>query len=58
MSVLLPSVPWQVLARVSVVRGDRSERMGEVLIDDYIRTSEPVVDYLTKYSGIQPGKLH
>lgn len=48
----------QVLARVSVVRGDRSERMGEVLIDDYIRTSEPVVDYLTKYSGIQPGTYH
>jgi PAB-dependent poly(A)-specific ribonuclease subunit 2 len=45
-----------VLARVSVVRGDRSERMGDVLIDDYIRTSEPVVDYLTKYSGIQPGQ--
>jgi PAB-dependent poly(A)-specific ribonuclease subunit 2 len=42
-----------VLARVSVLRGDREE----VIMDDYIKTSEPVVDYLTKYSGIQPGDL-
>eukprot|EP00455_Lapot_gusevi_P014051 TRINITY_DN1695_c0_g1_i4.p1 TRINITY_DN1695_c0_g1~~TRINITY_DN1695_c0_g1_i4.p1 ORF type:complete len:325 (-),score=73.20 TRINITY_DN1695_c0_g1_i4:69-1043(-) len=45
------------LARVSVVRGDRADKMGEVLLDDYIRMSEPVVDYLTKYSGINPGDL-
>lgn len=38
------------LARVSVLRGDDS---AVPFIDDYIATSEPVVDYLTEFSGIE-----
>ena len=40
------------LARVSCLTGD-----GVVFIDDYILTPEPVVDYLTRYSGLVHGDL-
>lgn len=40
------------LARVSVVRGEGS-LLGACLIDDHVRTVEPVVDYLTRFSGVQ-----
>ena len=43
------------LGRVSVLRGDGPEA-GKPFIDDYIRTVEPVFDYLTRYSGILPGR--
>ena len=39
------------LARVSVVRGD-GEKVSVPFIDDYIQMTEPVVDYLTEFSGI------
>ncbi|RUS31626.1 ubiquitin carboxyl-terminal hydrolase-domain-containing protein [Jimgerdemannia flammicorona] len=42
------------LARVSVLRGDDD---AVPFIDDYIATSEPVVDYLTEFSGIEAGDL-
>eukprot|EP00753_Platysulcus_tardus_P016791 PLAT6041.1.p1 GENE.PLAT6041.1~~PLAT6041.1.p1 ORF type:complete len:647 (+),score=296.72 PLAT6041.1:749-2689(+) len=41
------------LGRVSVLRSD-----GLPFIDDYITTSEPVVDYLTRFSGLVPGDLN
>ena len=39
------------LARVSIVRG-QGPLTGEACIDDYIRVTEPVFDYLTKWSGL------
>ena len=44
------------LARVSVLRGD-GVHTGVPFIDDHIHTSEPVVDFLTEYSGIHAGDL-
>lgn len=44
------------LARVSVVRGE-GPREGMVLMDSYIVPAEPVVNYLTRYSGLRPGDL-
>lgn len=42
----------QGLARVSAVDG-----AGRVLLDDYIVQTEPIVDYLTRFSGIKQSDL-
>lgn len=44
------------LARVSVVRGQGIDE-GVPFIDDYIAIREPIVDYLTSYSGIRQQDL-
>ncbi|KAL8676226.1 MAG: hypothetical protein Q9186_007240 [Xanthomendoza sp. 1 TL-2023] len=44
------------LARVSVLRASGPNE-GLPFIDDYISISEPVVNYVTKYSGVSAGDL-
>ena len=44
------------LARVSVLRGGGADQ-GVPFINDYITTNEPIIDYLTEYSGLRPGDL-
>jgi PAB-dependent poly(A)-specific ribonuclease subunit 2 len=44
------------LGRVSVIRG-QGPGAGVTCIDDYIRSVEPVYDYLTRFSGLIPGDL-
>ena len=44
------------LARVSLVRG-QGPLAGQACVDDYLRPTEPVADYLTQWSGLQPGDL-
>ncbi|KAG9034379.1 poly(A)-specific ribonuclease [Tulasnella sp. JGI-2019a] len=52
--VLRPSL--LTLARVSVLRS-KGPLSGKPFIDDYIHTTDAIVDYLTEFSGISPGDL-
>ena len=48
----------QSLARVSALDGRHtsSESNALVMMDDYVVQAEPVVDHLTRFSGITPGE--
>jgi PAB-dependent poly(A)-specific ribonuclease subunit 2 len=52
--LLKPST--HALARVSILRGE-GKKFGVPFIDDYVVVKEKVHDYLTSYSGIEPGDL-
>lgn len=49
----------QSLARVSAIDGRHSgsESNALVMMDDYVVQAEPVVDHLTRFSGITPGEV-
>ena len=44
------------VARVSLVRGE-GPQAGLPVMDDYLRMTEHVADYLTQWSGLQAGDL-
>jgi PAB-dependent poly(A)-specific ribonuclease subunit 2 len=41
------------LARVSVLRGEEGSMQNVPFIDEWISTTETIVDYLTEFSGIK-----
>lgn len=45
------------LARISALRGNVGQGHGVPFIDDYIVHTKPIHDYLTTFSGIEPGDL-
>lgn len=45
------------LARLSALRGDNGEKQGVAFIDDYVVHTGEIYDYLTSFSGIEPGDL-
>ncbi|KAJ1470261.1 hypothetical protein T484DRAFT_1641709, partial [Baffinella frigidus] len=45
------------LGRVSVVKGAEQRLAGTPMLDDYIKTPEQVMDYLTRFSGLVHGDL-
>ncbi|KAL6714377.1 poly(A)-specific ribonuclease [Lecanora helva] len=49
----------QGLGRLSCLRGDSANGVdeGTAFIDDYVTIHEPIVDYVTQFSGIEPGDL-
>ncbi|CEP64772.1 poly(A)-specific ribonuclease LALA0_S13e02652g [Lachancea lanzarotensis] len=45
------------LARISVLRGNDGDDFGVPFIDDYVVNTNHIENYLTRYSGIEPGDL-
>ncbi|KAK6205416.1 ubiquitin carboxyl-terminal hydrolase-domain-containing protein [Scheffersomyces amazonensis] len=45
------------LARLSIIRGEDGPKFGKAFIDDYIVHTNEIHDYLTNFSGIEPGDL-
>ncbi|KAI9496551.1 hypothetical protein BDB00DRAFT_785622 [Zychaea mexicana] len=46
---MVETAEGKALARVTLVNED-----GNTLLDEYVKPSEPILDYLTQYSGITP----
>ncbi|KAI8384605.1 uncharacterized protein BYT42DRAFT_563058 [Radiomyces spectabilis] len=46
---MVATAKGSALARVTLVDED-----GKILLDDFVKPDEPVIDYLTQYSGITP----
>lgn len=47
-----PNGRGNMLARVSIVN-----EKGEIIMDKYVRPTQPVIDFRTKFSGITPDLL-
>lgn len=47
-----PNGKDHMLARVSIVN-----EKGEIIMDKYVKPTQPVIDYRTQYSGIKPSHL-
>lgn len=47
-----PNGKDHMLARVSIVNDK-----GEIIMDKYVKPTEPVIDYRTRFSGVTPALL-